>query len=103
MIVPIGSLGTSVGSLQGTSSATGTSKSGESGEGFGGALSKAIDSLETSQTKASEASEAVATGKTSDPESAVVTVQNAELEMQLAAEIRTKATEAVQTIFQTQI
>jgi flagellar hook-basal body complex protein FliE len=32
-----------------------------------------------------------------------VTVEDAALAMQLAAQIRTKATEAVQTIFQTQV
>lgn len=104
-IAPIGSLGVHVGSLQNATSASGaTAKGAEAGgEGFAGTLGKAIDSLEQSQTAAAEASQAVATGTSSNPESAVVTVQNAELEMQLAAQIRTKATEAVQSIFQTQI
>jgi flagellar hook-basal body complex protein FliE len=107
-IVPIGSLGVHVGSLQSASSASagggatsGTPEAG--GEGFAGSLGKAIESLEQSQTAAAEASKAVATGTASNPESAVVTVQNAQLEMQMAAQIRTKATEALQSIFQTQI
>lgn len=105
MIAPIGNLGVHVGSLHGTggSGASEPKTSEAGGEGFAGALGKAIDSLEQSQTAAAEASQAVATGTSSNPESAVVTVQNAELEMQLAAQIRTKATEAVQSIFQTQI
>ena len=104
MIAPIGSLGAQIGSLQSTAGSTGAEATkSSSGEGFASTLGKALNSLEQSQTAASEASEAVATGKTSNPEGAVVTVQDAELEMQLAAQIRTKATEAVQSIFETQI
>ncbi len=71
--------------------------------GFSGALTNAISSLEQSQQSSDSASQALATGTVSDPESAVVTVQDAQLEMQMAAQIRTKATEAVQSIFQTQV
>jgi flagellar hook-basal body complex protein FliE len=80
----------------------GTAGTGASG-GFGGALTNAISSLEQTQQSSDSASQALATGTVSDPESAVVTVQDAQLEMQLAAQIRTKATEAVQSIFQTQV
>jgi flagellar hook-basal body complex protein FliE len=74
------------------------------GEGnFSGALGKAISALEASQSSAEAASLGVATGTVSNPESAVVTVENAQLEMQLASQIRTKATEALQNVFQTQI
>jgi flagellar hook-basal body complex protein FliE len=73
------------------------------GGGFSGALSGAISSLEQGQQTADSAAQALATGTVSDPESAVLTVQNAQLEMQLAAQIRTKATEAAQSIFQTQV
>jgi flagellar hook-basal body complex protein FliE len=79
--------------------ASGTDPSG----GFSGALSGAISSLESSQRSADGAAQALATGSVSDPESAVVTVQDAQLEMQLASQIRTKATEAAQSIFQTQV
>jgi len=71
--------------------------------GFAGALGKALDSLERSQATAETASAQVATGQSSDPEAAVVSVSNAELEMQLASQMRTKATEALNTIFQTQV
>jgi flagellar hook-basal body complex protein FliE len=80
----------------------GTTGTGPSG-GFSGALSGAISSLESSQRSADSAAQALATGSVSDPESAVVTVQDAQLEMQLASQIRTKATEAAQSIFQTQV
>ncbi|HEY1834493.1 MAG TPA: flagellar hook-basal body complex protein FliE [Solirubrobacteraceae bacterium] len=81
----------------GTTSSTGGTPN------FGDALTGAIESLETSQRSSDAASQALATGTVSDPEAAVTTVEDAGLEMQLAAQIRTKATEAVQTIFQTQI
>ena len=74
---------------------------GESG-GFGGALTEAISSLEKSQQNAASASQALATGTVKDPASAVVTVEDAQMAMQLASQLRTKATEAIQTIFQTQ-
>ncbi|MGH2854409.1 MAG: flagellar hook-basal body complex protein FliE [Solirubrobacteraceae bacterium] len=74
----------------------------ESG-GFGGALTQAISSLEQTQTSADGAAQALATGTASNPESAVVTVEDAQLAMQLASQIRTKAVEAAQQIFQTQV
>jgi len=70
---------------------------------FGEALTEAISSLQSSQTSADGAAQALATGSTSDPEQAVSTVEDASMEMQLAAQIRGKATEALQTIFQTQV
>jgi flagellar hook-basal body complex protein FliE len=94
-------------SAGGVESASGAeSRGGESvgGEGsFAGALGKALNSLESSQATAETAASQVATGTSSDPEGAVVNVSNAELEMQLASQMRTKATEALNTIFQTQV
>jgi flagellar hook-basal body complex protein FliE len=78
---------------------TGGSESG----GFGEALTQAISSLEETQQSADGAAQALATGTASNPESAVVTVENAQLAMQLASQIRTKAVEAAQQIFQTQV
>ncbi len=88
----------------GTSTATGVegAASGESG-GFDGALTQAISSLDQSQQSAAGAAQALATGTASNPESAVVTVEDAQLAMQLASQIRTKAVEAAQQIFQTQV
>jgi flagellar hook-basal body complex protein FliE len=75
---------------------------GETG-GFGAALTEAISSLDQSQQSGSSAARALATGTASNPESAVVTVEDAQLAMQLASQIRTKAVEATQQIFQTQV
>jgi len=71
--------------------------------GFGEALTSAISSLEQGQLKASGAAQSLATGTASSPEGAIVTIQEAQLEMQLAAQIRTKATDAVEQLFQTQV
>jgi len=119
------SAGTGVGELQPTEGASGiesaggvesgggieSSGGGESasggesaaGEGFAGALGKALNALESSQAAGETAAAQVATGTSSDPEAAVVSVSNAELEMQLASQVRTKATEAINSIFQTQV
>jgi flagellar hook-basal body complex protein FliE len=70
---------------------------------FGGELTEAISSLEGTQRSANAAEQALATGQVKDPESAVVTVEDAAMAMQLAAQIRSKAAEAAQTIFQTQV
>ncbi len=70
---------------------------------FGGELTKAISSLEETQKSAAGAAQGLAMGTAADPESAVVTVEDAQLAMQLASQIRTKATEAAQSLFQTQV
>jgi flagellar hook-basal body complex protein FliE len=75
---------------------------GESG-GFGEALTQAISSLDQTQQSAAGAAQALATGTAANPESAVTTVADAQLAMQLASQIRTKAVEAAQQIFQTQV
>ena len=48
-------------------------------------------------------SQALATGQATDPTSVVMAVERAQLAMQLAAQIRTKAVEAAQDIFHTQV
>lgn len=70
---------------------------------FSSALSGAISSLQSTQQSSDAASQALATGTAKDPESAVVTVEDAQMAMDLASQVRTKATEAVQSIFQTQV
>ena len=87
----------------GIESATGVGSSTGAEGGFSSALTNAISSLDQSQQSASAAAQGLATGSVSDPESAVVTVEEAQLAMQLASQIRTKATEAAQQIFQTQV
>ncbi|MGO9321028.1 MAG: flagellar hook-basal body complex protein FliE [Solirubrobacteraceae bacterium] len=109
IIPPVGGLGVelSVSGAEGLAhggqpSGAGAAAGGES-SGFGGELTEAISSLEKTQQSASSASQALATGTATDPESAVVTVEDAQLAMELASQIRTKATEATQNIFQTQV
>jgi flagellar hook-basal body complex protein FliE len=85
--------------LSGSTGAEGTS----GGSGFGSSLTEAISSLEKTQQSSDSASQELASGTVKDPEAAVTTVEDAALSMQLAAQIRTKATEATQTIFQTQV
>jgi flagellar hook-basal body complex protein FliE len=106
IIPPVGGLGggLSVSAAEGLAqgSQTGGAQA-AGGEGFGSELTDAISSLEKSQDSASSASQALATGTVSDPESAVTTVEDAQMAMSLASEIRTKATEAAQNIFQTQV
>ena len=76
---------------------------GSGSEGFGGELTEAIGALEKTQESGQSAAQTLATGATKDPEAAVVTVEDAQLAMQLASQIRSKAAEAAQTIFQTQV
>jgi flagellar hook-basal body complex protein FliE len=98
VIVP--AIGAAGGALSGQlAGAAGTGPAG----GFDEALTGAISSLERSQQSADGAAQALATGTAGDPEGAVLAVQDAQLEMQLASQIRTKATEAIQSIFQTQV
>ena len=73
------------------------------GSGFGDMLGKSIQSLADSQTEASNAAQALATGQASDPTAVVMAVERAQLAMQLASQIRTKAVEAAQDIFHTQV
>ena len=109
IIPPVGGLGVELsvsgaeGLAHGGQSGAAGAAAGGQASGFGGELTEAISSLEQTQNSASSASQALATGTASDPESAVVTVEDAQLAMELASQIRTKATEATQNIFQTQV
>jgi flagellar hook-basal body complex protein FliE len=73
------------------------------GVGFGDVLGKSQQSLAATQQEASEAATALATGEASDPTAVVMAVERAQLAMQLASQIRTKAVEAAQDIFHTQV
>jgi flagellar hook-basal body complex protein FliE len=79
-----------------------TDAAGASGKGFGGMLADQIGALEKLQTDAATGSRALAAGK-ADPTEVVMAVERARLGMQLASQIRTKAVEAVQDIFHTQV
>jgi flagellar hook-basal body complex protein FliE len=87
----------SVAPVEPTQPATGTES------GFGDLLGKSLQSLAASQQEASEAATALATGEASDPTAVVMAVERAQLAMQLASQIRTKAVEAAQDIFHTQV
>jgi flagellar hook-basal body complex protein FliE len=75
----------------------------QGGQSFGGALSQAIQGLADSQGQAASAAQSLATGTASDPSSVVMSVERARLSMQLASQIRTKAIEAENDIFHTQV
>jgi flagellar hook-basal body complex protein FliE len=77
--------------------------SGTSGAGFGDMLGKSLQSLADSQTDASAAAQSLADGSATDPTAVVMAVERAQLAMQLASQIRTKAVEAVQDVFHTQV
>jgi flagellar hook-basal body complex protein FliE len=111
IVPPVGGLGAGaelgLGSVEGAGSTQSTGGSaavggGESGS-FGSELTDAISSLEKTQQSSDSASQALATGTVKDPEAAVTTVEDAQMAMELASQLRTKATEAVQNIFQTQV
>ena len=70
---------------------------------FGGMLADQIGQLEKLQTDAAEGSRQLAAGTAADPTEVVMAVERARLSMQLASTIRTKAVEAVQDIFHTQV
>ena len=71
--------------------------------GFGDMLQNSIASLSATQTEAASAAQALATGQDVDPTSVVLATERAQLSMQMASQMRTKATEAYQDIFRTQV
>ena len=66
-------------------------------------LGKSIAVARPTQNEAASASQALATGQATDPTAVVMAVERAQLAMQLASQIRTKAVEAAQDIFHTQV
>ena len=86
----------------GGTSLPGSSQAPASGA-FGSMLSNSISSLAETQTQAADAAQALATGQATDPTAVVMAVERAQLAMQLASQIRTKAVEAAQDIFHTQV
>ncbi len=104
----VGPLGPSEWSVSGVGSvgqdpAAATNATGGADGSFGSALTGAINSLEQSQASATTASQQLATGQLTDPTQAITSVENASLAMDLASQIRTKLTDAVNTVFQTQM
>ena len=92
--------------IQGLSDASGSVRNqpqGGQGAGFGDMLAGSIGALNDAQTAAASASQAFAAGTVTDPTQVVMAVERARLSMQMASQIRTKATEAYQDIFHTQV
>jgi len=73
------------------------------GVAFGDMLGKSLESLTDTQQEAADAARALAAGEAEDPTAVVMAVERAQLAMQLASQIRTKAVEAAQDIFHTQV
>jgi flagellar hook-basal body complex protein FliE len=72
-------------------------------QGFGSMLGSAIGKLDQTQTQAANASQSLVDGTATDPSAVVMQVERAQLAMQLASQIRTKATEAYTDVFHTQV
>ena len=104
-IGPLGSSEWSVGSVSGSGAIGGTSQSAAtSGNGsFSSALTSAIGALEDTQSTASTAADQLATGQTTDPTQAVTAVENAQMAMDLASQLRNQVTTDATTLFQTQM
>jgi flagellar hook-basal body complex protein FliE len=77
--------------------------SGGQGGGFGAELTNAISSLDKTQTDAAAASQSLVAGTATDPTQVVMSVERARLAMQMASQIRTKAVDAFNDVFHTQI
>jgi flagellar hook-basal body complex protein FliE len=98
-IPPISPVGAewSIGSIDGPAkAATGAGN-------FGSMLGQQLSHLSDLQTNAAQASRSLADGTATDPSSVVTAVERAQLSMQLASQLRTKATDAITQIFQTQV
>ena len=72
-------------------------------QGFGGMLTHAISSLDQTQTDATSASQSLVAGTATDPTQVVMAVERARLAMQMASQIRTKAVDAFNDVFHTQV
>ena len=72
-------------------------------ESFGDMLANQVESLTARQNEAAEASRSLVEGTATDPSQVVMAVERARLSMQLASQIRTKAVEAYQDVFHTQV
>lgn len=76
---------------------------GASGSSFGSMLGKQIQQVATTQTDAAEQSRALATGEATDPTEVVMSVERAQLAMQMATTMRNKGVEVVQELMRTQV
>jgi flagellar hook-basal body complex protein FliE len=80
-----------------------SSPSSSGGTGFGQMLADSIGKLDQAQASANQQVQGLATGTAKDLSSVVMSVEQASLEVQLAAQIRNKAVDAYNDIFRMQI
>ena len=76
---------------------------GAGGKGFGSMLADQMQNLADLQTEAADASQKLATGQATDPTSVVMAIERAQLAMQLASTVRTKAVDAINDVFHTTV
>jgi flagellar hook-basal body complex protein FliE len=101
-IVPVNPF--QIGPLVENAPAGGASGAGSTaGGGFGQALGDALKQLDASQATADQQTQALATGQATDMSSVVMSVEKASLEVQLATQIRSKATDAFNEIMRMQV
>ena len=105
IVPPVGALGAEwqVSGLAPTADPTPPTPGGTGPTGFGDVLSQQISNLTDLQETAASASQSLANGTATDIASVVTAVEKAQLAMQLAGQIRTKGSEAINDIFHTQI
>ncbi|MCK5295076.1 MAG: flagellar hook-basal body complex protein FliE [Arcobacteraceae bacterium] len=73
------------------------------GESFSSMLNKAIGDVNNSQVKGYEAMESIATGKVENLQEAVQKIEEAELSLKLALEVKNKALSAYKEIMRMQV
>ena len=73
------------------------------GESFSSMLNKSIGEVNNSQVKAYEAMESIATGKVENLQEAVQKIEEAELSLKLALEVKNKALGAYKEIMRMQV
>jgi flagellar hook-basal body complex protein FliE len=76
---------------------------GSGGASFGDVLAKQLGDLQALQDEAGHAATQLATGQATDPTSVVMSIERAQLAMQLASTVRTKAVEAINDVFHTTV
>jgi len=105
VVPPVGALGAEfqIPAVTATDPGVGGTGSAAAGGSFGDVLSQQIGNLTALQENAATASQSLADGTATDVSSVVTAVEKAQLAMQLAGQIRTKGSEAINDIFHTQI
>jgi len=102
-IPPVSALGAEF-QVPGVTAADPLAGTGATGSGsFGDMLAQQVGNLSNLQETAASASQSLANGTATDVSSVVTAVEKAQLAMQLAGQIRTKGSEAINDIFHTAI